>query len=229
MSNRGTLGAIAETEKPVVGLPQPPETAGVSLPERPGPFTMENVPQLTSHFQSWFRSTYGDRRVPGLSTVFEWAESQHIELTAASFKVVSKIFEEVRKAEEAKKKLEMLQEPNYTSLQQWSKIMQREVDLDREEKEKSGKVDLDHEEHLRKTADEISRRESTSRDQLRGLLLSKPLTKDGSAVKNLEWMLTTKNLPPEDLMEVMAYLAEIAAMHPARCSFDSLRALRTER
>jgi len=166
---------------------------------------------LEKEFLSWSkREGHSPKDNEHFSTYLSWARASGLQFTSDVFSVLSLVFESVQSREwrEHLKKLLAIDAPSDFK---WTEFYrhQREVELD----ESRYKHEKDVETFHRKEPEvEQDRR----RRQIASAIVFGAQSKDSALVKDLDWLLTTNNLPPGEAHSVMEFLARITSLQADR-------------
>lgn len=194
---------------PVAGI----VSAAARLPLGSDMFTEKNLPMLTESFLAW-KDAKSDG-APTMADVVEWMRAMNIPITPGMSALLVRIFEAASEARGGARQ-ELTDAYEKTKDFTWWGFLRQSVDDDRESAHETSRENAYYEDRKAR-AEETHRKEENSRAEIRSLLLHKPLSRDASSVKDLEWKLMTKNIPSEDIMDVMQFLAQLTEMQPIKC------------
>ena len=213
MGHLRTLSSSTEASDQAVLPPAGLVNAAARLPFGTDMFTEKNLPALTQSFLAW-KDAKSDS-APTMADVVEWMRAMNIPIGPGMSSLLVKIFEAASEARNRPKD-EIIEAWEKKQDFSWSSFLRQSVDDDRESARENSRENEYHENRKAK-AEETHRKEENSRAEIRSLLLHKPLSRDASSVRDLELKLLTKNIPSEDIMEVMQFLAQLSEMQPLKC------------
>ena len=167
--------------------------------------------RIESEFFLWFEKKHGtDIDTIQFSHLLSWAQEQGLRFTPEVFSVLDTLYDGIQASIRQNRLRELLLESRAKPFS-WMDFFRLQAQLEKEEKAEDGEKLLWR--SLESEKDK-SAREENHRQQVSSALTFRTCSKDSAAVRDLDWLLTTNNIPSEEVQSVMQYLSELERMQP---------------
>ncbi len=176
------------------------------------PVSDEDLRRYTGRFLEWHRKEYGLAHCPKLSDVRAWAKSEGLDLDT-NLHLLREIHRNVTAILKDAVELELPPLGERNPRFSWTDFL-----LDIVKREKELKESELREEQPHRAEEERRDREERQREEVRSKMIFRPLSCDSTAVKDLEWQLTTGNIPSEEVQSVIAFLSQLCRKESGKCT-----------
>lgn len=167
--------------------------------------------RVESEFFLWFEKKHGtDIDTIQFSHLLSWAQEQGLRFTPEVFAVLDMLYDGIQSSIRQNRLRELLLE-NRPKPFSWLDFFRLQSQIEKEEK--GANVENLFWRTAEKEKDDTAREEN-HRQQVNSALTFRTCSKEAAAVRDLDWLLTTNNIPSEEVQSVMQYLAELERMQP---------------